>query len=376
MTRSRQPVSTATYRNYGVAVPIDPIDGPLYPGCEIKFPMVAGGPPEGIIRSLPRSWGADKEMLIFKLKLNKAGATEDTVTIASALYREPRVDTDEGEDEMGEVDLTAHESSIHPSSPVQPAAEEGEAEAATEDEDTVDAAAAAEEGAMEAEAAADDEDTVEATAAAEDEDTMEVEAKGEAEESVAEGVDGEGSDDELPLWVLDQTGGGAAVNTPAAHTDDEDDGAPSRGGAAINTPAAHTDDEDDGAPSPPPLPPAPPLVVPRASSRQLKRKQRFGDNGEFESRFRSAPPSRKASLDPSVETCVPAYALAGKQVWAMGLRAGVRMRFKASVIKLRSRFPRIVVKYTATEDDETSRHVLPDVLTAYLHMGDVNKRDW
>ena len=41
MTKSRQPVSTATYRNYGVAVPIDPIDGPLYPGCDIKFPVVA-----------------------------------------------------------------------------------------------------------------------------------------------------------------------------------------------------------------------------------------------------------------------------------------------------------------------------------------------
>ena len=73
---------------------------------------------------------------------------------------------------------------------------------------------------------------------------------------------------------------------------------------------------------------------------------------------------------------VPAYALPGEQVWAMGLRAGVRMRFKAEVIKLRKQFPRIVVKYTATEEGETSRHVLPDVLTAYLHMGDVKARDW
>ena len=46
----------------------------------------------------------------------------------------------------------------------------------------------------------------------------------------------------------------------------------------------------------------PPPVAPRSSSRQPKRKQRFGDNGELEgaaSRFRSAPPSRKASVDPS-----------------------------------------------------------------------------
>ena len=47
MTKSRQPVSTATYRNYGVVVPIDPIDGPLYPGCDIKFPIVPGAPAEG-----------------------------------------------------------------------------------------------------------------------------------------------------------------------------------------------------------------------------------------------------------------------------------------------------------------------------------------
>ena len=349
MTKSRQPVSTASYRNYGVAVPINPIDGPMYPGCEIKFPVVAGGPPEGIICSLPQSWGADKEMLIFKLKLDKACATEDTVTIASALYREPRVDTDEGEDEAVEIDPTAHKSSIqHPSSPVQSAAE---------DEGAVEAGVGAEgEYAVEAEATADDEYAVDAEATAE-EGEAEAMAEGETEEGVAEGVDGEGSDDELPPWVLDQTGGGAAANPSVAHTHDE----------------------DDGAPSPLPPPPAPPLVVPRSSSRQPKRKQRFGDNGEFEgaaSRFRSAPPSRKASLDPSVEMCVPGYALPGKQVWAMGLRAGVRMRFKAEVISLRSRFPRIVVKYIATEDDETSRHVLPDVLTAYLHMGDVNKRDW
>ena len=33
----------------------------------------------------------------------------------------------------------------------------------------------------------------------------------------------------------------------------------------------------------------------------------------------------------------------------MGLHAGVRKRFKATVVKLRKQFPRIVVKYTATE---------------------------
>ena len=121
------------------------------------------------------------------------------------------------------------------------------------------------------------------------------------------------------------------------------------------------------------------MVAPRSSARQPKRKERYGDNGELDgaaSSFRSAPSSRKASVDPSVEMDVPAYALPGEQVWAMGLRAGVRMRFKAEVVKLRNRFPRIVVRYTATEEGETSRHVLPDVSTAYLHMGDVEARDW
>ena len=121
------------------------------------------------------------------------------------------------------------------------------------------------------------------------------------------------------------------------------------------------------------------MVAPRSSARQPKRKTRYGDNGELDgaaSSFRSAPSSRKASVDPSVEMGVPAYAIPGEQVWAMGLRAGVRMRFRAEVVKLRNQFPRIVVRYTATEDGETSRHVLPDMSTAYLHMGDVEARDW
>ena len=141
--------------------------------------------------------------------------------------------------------------------------------------------------------------------------------------------------------------------------------------------------EDGAPPSPPPPPPPPqppPLqVAPRSSTRQPKRKERYGDNGELDgaaSSFRSAPSSRKASVDPSVEMGVPAYALPGEQVWAMGLRAGVRMRFKAEVINLRKQFPRIVVRYMATEDGEMSRHVLPDMITAYLHMGDVEERDW
>ena len=60
----------------------------------------------------------------------------------------------------------------------------------------------------------------------------------------------------------------------------------------------------------------------------------------------------------------------------MGLHAGTRKRFKAEVVKLRPQFPRIVVKYTATEDDNTAVIALPEMRTAYLTMADVEPKDW
>ena len=413
MTKSRQPVSTAAYRNYGVAVPIEPIDCPLYPGCQIKFPVVAGGPPEGIICPLPRSWGADTHVLIFKLKLSKAAATEDTVTIASALYREPHVDTDECE--AVEVDLMAP---LHPSSPVHPAeAEDAEAEeaAATAAAAT---AAAAKEAAQAAAAAAeamytDEEEEAEAAAAAaeamdadDDEEDEALEGGEEAavavvltDEEIAarleelhcvwhdeseEQLDGTAETDlDGVVELLKALGAEACVLVVPGTTYEIQRSIYGERAFTISSESNEVDDEEemgeDADAPPPPPPPPPPPVAPRSSSRPSKRKQLFGDNGEFDgpaSRFRSAPSSRKASVDPSVEMGVPAYALPGEQVWAMGLRAGVRMRFKAEVVKLRNQFPRIVVKYIATEEDETSRHVLPDVLTAYLHMGDLKERDW
>lgn len=59
-------------------------------------------------------------------------------------------------------------------------------------------------------------------------------------------------------------------------------------------------------PSPLPPPPVPVPVVPRSSARQAKRKQRYGIY-RAASPFRSAPPLRKASIDPSMEMGVPAY---------------------------------------------------------------------
>ena len=413
MTRSRQPVSTANYRNYGVLVPFDPANGPLVPGGHIKFPIVPGAPTEGIVCPLPRSWNASTHALIFRLKLSKEGATESTVTIASALYRDPHVETEEeGEEPSPTAPL-----------PVAEAAAVGEQEGDVE--------------------GWDDQDEMDGCDAPAEE--------GQAEEEGGTAAECLGADDyEMPQWLLDRTGMAAQPAQPAppaALTDEEIarrlehlhcrwhdehetqlDGSQEtnvdgvlalleemRADACVlsvpgctwdierslygsktlmstsrtNDVEMHEDASPPAArpspqlraPSPLPLPPpqVPVPVVPRSSTRQSKRKQRYGDGGELDgaaSSFRSAPPSRKASIDPSVEMGVPSYALPGEQVWAMGLRAGVRMRFRAEVTKLRKQFPRIVVKYIATEEGQTSRHVLPDLITAYLHMGDVEGRDW
>jgi hypothetical protein len=132
----------------------------------------------------------------------------------------------------------------------------------------------------------------------------------------------------------------------------------------------------------PPRPPVPPPVAPAPTprpQRERKRKGQYGDNGELDgaaSSFRSAPAARKASMDPSVEMGVPTYAQPGEQVWAMGLHAGARKRFKAEVLSLRKQFPRIVVKYIATEDDNTETIALPEMRTAYVTMADVEPKDW
>ena len=66
----------------------------------------------------------------------------------------------------------------------------------------------------------------------------------------------------------------------------------------------------------------------------------------------------------------------GEEVWAMGLHAGARKRFKAEVLSLRKQFPRIIVKYTATEDGNTAAIALPEMRTAYVTMADVEPKDW
>ena len=92
--------------------------------------------------------------------------------------------------------------------------------------------------------------------------------------------------------------------------------------------------------------------------------------------YRTTPAERKASVDPSVEMGVPDYAAPGEKVWAMGLHAGSRKRFKAEVVSHRTQFPRIVVKYLSTEDDNTNAIALPEMRTAYLTMADIAPKNW
>lgn len=131
---------------------------------------------------------------------------------------------------------------------------------------------------------------------------------------------------------------------------------------------------EEDPPEPPQPEEQPPPPPSRHSTRKRKVKSVFGDNGEFDgpaSSFRSAPGARKASIDPAAEMEVPSFAEPGETVWAMGLHCGIRKRFKAKVVKVRKQFPRIVVKYVATESGGTHPLELPDPVTAYLTMTDL-----
>jgi hypothetical protein len=105
---------------------------------------------------------------------------------------------------------------------------------------------------------------------------------------------------------------------------------------------AHAEAVDEAA-APPVAPPAAEIEPPVRPGRERKRKVRFGDSGELDGAARSwrtAAPPPKAAVDPSVDMGVPAYAMPGEEVFAMGLHAGTRKRFKATVLKLRKQFPR------------------------------------
>ena len=321
LRKARQPASTADYRVFGVAVSFDDERFPVYSGGAVKFVNVPGAPPEGIVCQMPSKFEAGPQGLMFPLRLSKDGATDDEVTINSVLYRK-QVEDDGSVDGGGGM---------------------------MADGDGDEAAAAADK------AGGDDDGDGDGDG----------DDHGDGGKAVAATEDGDDSDDGLPQWVIDRTSGRSALARVARLVE-----------AAVGGGADDDDYERPHAPAPPPPVALPPTPRPQ---RERKRKVHYGDNGELDgaaSSFRSAPPSRKASVDPSVEMGVPEYALPGEQVWAMGLHAGSRKRFKAEVISLRTQFPRIVVKYIADEGNNKNLIALPEMITAYVTMADVEPKDW
>ena len=73
---------------------------------------------------------------------------------------------------------------------------------------------------------------------------------------------------------------------------------------------------------------------------------------------------------------IPEFAPVGSEVWAYGLHAGAKKRFKAKIVDHRKQFPRLVVRFTATEDGNAAPIALPEMQTAYLHAADVAPKDW
>jgi len=124
--------------------------------------------------------------------------------------------------------------------------------------------------------------------------------------------------------------------------------------------------------------PAPAQQQSSRSGRSVKPAQKFGSMGELEgaaSSFNFMPVRRRAMPPVSVETSVPAFAMpGGGEIYAYGLHAGVRKRFRAKVLCLRTQFPRIVVEYLSTEDGlGTSPMELPEMHTAYLTANDIEQ---
>ena len=214
-----------------------------------------------------------------------------------------------------------------------------------------------------AEAGSDDDDGVEAAV----EEGLQDSDDDDGNDGGMAAAGGDASNNELPQCVLDQAAGQSALAQATGLVQ------------RLRAQGPLGDDAEMGDADAPPQPPQaaqPPSPRPR---RERKRKERYGDNGELEgpaSSFRSAPAARKASVEASLEMGVPAYALPGEEVWAMGLHAGARKRFKAEVVGLRKQFPRIIVKYVGTEDGNTNPLALPEMKTAYLCAADIEPSDW
>jgi hypothetical protein len=351
MSKCRQPVSTATYRNYGVTIPFDPHDTLLSPSGQIRFPVVPGAE-DGVTLQLPNSWSGETSCLVLKLKLDKTGATDRTVTINSALCRGPLVESEDEEDEDGmdldemggEVeaeaptpatpvdDLLAHEPPLHPS--------------------PLPAAAILTDGQIGERLAA---------LHCEWEDEEQTTLVGTAETNV----------DDLHQLLDEMHVSRCDLLKPDMQYEFRRSSHGERNLVITSSPRS----AQQVVPPPTLMEPS---AAPRSSTRERKRKQRYGDAGELDgaaSSFRSAPSARKKSVSFEDETSVPDFAFPPNELWAKGWHAGRHAWFRARVIKLRPKFPRIHVEFIADEGGNTNALALPE-LSAYVHAADVRPRDW
>ena len=401
MRPSRQPVARASHRNF--AVPIDLDGSPLNPGGQIKFPIVAGAPADGIVCALPTRWSGTTTQLVFKLKLSKVGAPENAVTINQVLYRGAPEDDEissssESEGLNTRNGLGAQQASV----PLTHVAQEALASVGESHQQSVslssdsdsdsDSSTGGEAGAAHTASRAP---TGRATAAWA---RAMLDSSGGRSPEATEGWEAATEPNVEPAVAEGALGGqiGEAAHEPAQETADGavvvEDGTAEAEEEAIAADVAVVEEKEEVAAEdameevalvediasalarpPARLARAPP---PRpGSTRTRKRKQVYGDNGELDdgpaSKFRSAPVTSKPDVPLEMETSVPGFAMPGASVVAYGLHCGIRKKFKAEVVKLRKLFPRIVVRYTATADGDTSRLALPDPITAYVTASDV-----
>ena len=176
----------------------------------------------------------------------------------------------------------------------------------------------------------------------------------------------------------------SALRTLLAHVDDEDSDIPALAASLLSRgkhmAKASTSGISKRAPRPsrPPPPPPPVLPPPPPSSRgrAIKRKAHYGDAGELDgsaSSFRSAPvATTKPIVSLAEENGVPQFAMPGNRVWARGWHGGAHKWFKARVVALRVRFPRIHVAFEEDEHGSAHKLALPE-LDAYVCAADVRE---
>ena len=115
-----------------------------------------------------------------------------------------------------------------------------------------------------------------------------------------------------------------------------------------------------------------PNILPLPPSRKRERASRPRaryDDEEFGRAVHSSSVAAPEALAPVDEVFVPPYAVAGAKIIAEGWYGSLK-EFEATVVAIRSRFPRIRVRYTKNcENGSTHFLALPSPVEAYVHGG-------